>query len=982
MFNPLAIFCFSPAALFLFARRTFGEYPMMNTKLSLLSAAVLLALAGTTAGATQGQPTPKVSAPATHTRGHFTRPLLPYTVLYDQSGVSSINVISQDFGDFSTFSSQLADDFLVTDASGWTVTSVVAQENSSAALNIPGALFNVDIFPDSAGLPGAVAACTYSGLTPSWDVTNTVATIPLSAPCVLAAGTYWLSAVVAQNFSSGGQFYASLEDLGSQFAAGPVWQNPGGAFGGGCPTWTPLATCSDLTATGYTATDAMLFQIVGTTGGGTGGISLIVGLAEDNGIPTQCGTSTNLSATVGDQINFCYTVTNTSAITLNYQSLADTVVGAIFTNMPQTILPGASFQYNRMVTASVTESPTSTWTAQDTLAGYSSSAGAYNFVDISGTGTALGLGDDSSANVTMPFSFNFYGSTSNQLCINNNGHIRFAMAASCSGNYFNAALPYSGFPDPVFMPFWDDLYTAGNVYYTTTGVTPNRQFIVEYLNKDTFDAGGALPGYTFEMILNEADNSIDFDYATVTSGGSALHDGGVSATVGLQGSTTVANQYSFNTASLTDGQNIHWVLSTPTVFTDSKTVTLDVGAPTIFVIPNPLTDTAPAGGSVMTPLYLLNTGNRDLNWTLTEALPASHFPPVPAFTVPFHSPQDTHAGPAPRAQGAAGSKAHPRVPFATGAVPAFAETLSSSPLAYVTFDASAPGTLTPIATFANMFFAGTFANNDFTRENAVDYPAGDLYTIDTTTGAQALIGSTGTPPGSVTGIRWDSSTGNTYLMTTTCGATSTLYTMDLTSGATTSVGSSSGTCIIDIAVDPSGLMYGVDIVADTLVAIDKTTGAAAAIGSIGFNANYAQGMDFDGSTGILYLAGFDGGSFTGNTYTVDLTSGLATLISPIGGGSGFETDAFAIAAAGGPCSSPQDIPWLSESPTSGTATPGLYSTVDVTMDATALTPGPYSATICVNSNDPTNRTIAVPVTFTVTTAVVTDRIFADGFDGP
>jgi hypothetical protein len=325
------------------------------------------------------------------------------------------------------------------------------------------------------------------------------------------------------------------------------------------------------------------------------------------------------------------------------------------------------------------------------------------------------------------------------------------------------------------------------------------------------------------MILNEVDNSIDFDYATVTSGGSPTNDGGVSATVGLQGSPTVANQYSFNTASLTDGQNIHWMLSSPTVFTDSKTVTLDVGAPMIFVIPNPLTDTAPAGGSVTTPLYLLNTGDRDLNWNLTEALPASHFPPVPAFTVPFHSPKDSHAGPDPHAQHAAGSKAHPRVPFAPGAVATFAETLSSSPLAYVTFDASAPGTLTPIATFSNMFFDGTFANNDFTREYAADYPAGDLYTIDTTTGAQALIGSTGTPPGSVTGIRWDSSTGNTYLMASTCSG-STLYTMDLSSGATTLVGSSSGTCIIDIAIDPSGLMYGVDIVADTLVAIDKTTG--------------------------------------------------------------------------------------------------------------------------------------------------------------
>ena len=583
----------------------------------------------------------------------------------------------------------------------------------------------------------------------------------------------------------------------------------------------------------------------------------------------------------------------------------------------------------------------------------------------------------------MPFSFNFYGATSNQLCINNNGNIQFAVAALCNGFFFNAALPTSAFAGAVILPFWDDFFTAGNVYTQTMGVTPNRQFIVEYYHKDTFDNPGALPGYTFEAILNEVDNSIDFNYATVTSGGSPAHDGGVSGTVGLQGSHTLANQFSFNTVSLTDGQNIHWVAATPTVFTASKTVTLDVGAPTIFAIPNPLTDTAAAGASVMTPLYLLNTGNRDLIWNLTEAPPASHFPLVPAFIVPFHSPAETHAGPAPRAQGAADPKAHPSVPFVPGAVPAFGETsFTATGGSYVSLDASAPATLNTVAPLTSLFFAGTFVNNDFTTEYAVDYPAGDLYTINTTTGAKARIGSTGTASGQVTGIRWDSSTGNTYLMASACGTTSTLYTLDLTTGATRVVGSSSGNCIIDIAIDPSGLMYGVDIVADTLVAIDKTTGAAAVIGSIGFNANFAEGLDFNASTGILYFTGVDSGAGNaGNMYTINTTTGHATIVGPIGP-TASEMDAFAIAVAGGPCSRPQDIPWLSESPISGTATPGLYSTVDVTMNASALTPGPYHATVCVHSNDPINRTIAIPVTFTVTPPVITDRIFADGFDGP
>ena len=947
----------------------------MKGKLSLLSAAVVMALAGTSADATQGTPVTKSSATPNPSRAHFKAPK-GSTILYDQAiSGSSVGFVDQNFSSANDpFDNAAADDFVVT-GGGWNVSRVDLTGvyfNGSG----PADSFDVTIYADAGGVPGA-PVCSDPGL--SYTNSGTSFSIPLSSVCALSAGTYWLSAVANMDFAVGGEFGWSAFAPASLPGSVGKWQNPGDGFGTGCTSWGDVDTCLS-----FPGTNSFGFQIVGSTGTGGTGISLTVGLAEDNGDPNQCGTATTLSATAGDQINFCYTVTNNSSIALNYQSLADDVDGTIFTNMPQTIAPGGSFQYNRMVTAGSSESPTSTWTAADALPGYTPSAGSASFVDISTSGTALSLGDDTSQNVTMPFSFNFYGQTSNELCIDNNAFMEFGLSSSCafSVNWVNSSLPFAGFEAPTIMPFWDDLYTGGSVLYSTVGTSPNRQFVVEWFNKDTFDTQGANPGYTFEAIFNEADNSLDFLYQNMT-GVDAAHDGGLSATVGLQYDTTLANQYSFDTASLTNGQDIHWTASSPTVYTDSQQVTLDVGAPVLTLNPTTLSGTADAGTTTTTTLTIGNTGDRDLTWDLTEAPANAHFPVTPRIVVPFHSPEQTSRRRAPDRRHIDPKDLkpqltkHAQLPLGGDTVPAFAETFSSSGLFYGNFpDVGTDGTFNQIADlgFSTYYFAGTFADNDFNTEYVVDYPAGTLYAVSTADGSAQSIGNTGLG-GNVTGIRWDSSTGNAFAMAYDSGSgNSCLNSLDLTTGATQQIGCASGTLIIDIAIDPSGAMYGVDIISDALVAIDKTTGAAQAIGSIGFNANFAQGMDFDAATGTLYLAGYDGDISSGGIYTVDLTTGLATKLFSIP-----ETDAFAIAVASGPCATPADVPWLSESPTSGTTTAGNSTDVTVTMDATSLTAGTYNANVCVNTNDQTQRHVAVPVTFTVNGG--NDTIFKDGFDG-
>lgn len=60
-----------------------------------------------------------------------------------------------------------------------------------------------------------------------------------------------------------------------------------------------------------------------------------------------------------------------------------------------------------------------------------------------------------------------------------------------------------------------------------------------------------------------------------------------------------------------------------------------------------------------------------------------------------------------------------------------------------------------------------------------------------------------------------------------------------------------------------------------------------------------------------------------------------------------------------------DIPWLAESPISGTLGPGEGLPVSVIFDAAGLAPGSYWGMLDVESNDPLNPHVVVPVTLTV-----------------
>ena len=62
---------------------------------------------------------------------------------------------------------------------------------------------------------------------------------------------------------------------------------------------------------------------------------------------------------------------------------------------------------------------------------------------------------------------------------------------------------------------------------------------------------------------------------------------------------------------------------------------------------------------------------------------------------------------------------------------------------------------------------------------------------------------------------------------------------------------------------------------------------------------------------------------------------------------------------------PVDIPWATVDPTSGTTAGHGTFPVDVTFDSTGMAAGTYTANLCVESNDPDEPFVIVPLTMTV-----------------
>jgi hypothetical protein len=69
---------------------------------------------------------------------------------------------------------------------------------------------------------------------------------------------------------------------------------------------------------------------------------------------------------------------------------------------------------------------------------------------------------------------------------------------------------------------------------------------------------------------------------------------------------------------------------------------------------------------------------------------------------------------------------------------------------------------------------------------------------------------------------------------------------------------------------------------------------------------------------------------------------------------------------GSACLTPEDVPWLTVTPVSGSIAAGASEEVVIDVDTTTLAQGTYEARVCVETNDPNNPIFVLPVTVEVT----------------
>jgi len=246
----------------------------------------------------------------------------------------------------------------------------------------------------------------------------------------------------------------------------------------------------------------------------------------------------------------------------------------------------------------------------------------------------------------------------------------------------------------------------------------------------------------------------------------------------------------------------------------------------------------------------------------------------------------------------------------------------------------------------------------------LNFDTQQLGTVDLGSGAFAAIGSSIPMSTSedLTGLTINPTTGEAYAATTD-GSEGRIYEIDLNTGAMTfSGGDSTVPFLIDIAMNPEGVMYGHDISTDSIYRIDTSNGEATLIGPTGIDANFAQGMDFDNYDGTLYAWIYEGGGL--NQYgIIDLATGLFSMLAidnPTGEFIGATRTPLVDS-----CDLEDDVPWLSAYPTDGVVDPGSSDTISVTVDSSNLAAGIYRGVVCVESNDFFRTVVRIPVTLEV-----------------
>lgn len=155
----------------------------------------------------------------------------------------------------------------------------------------------------------------------------------------------------------------------------------------------------------------------------------------------------------------------------------------------------------------------------------------FSWIDPVG-GTAYSLADDASATVTLPFAFDFYGTSYSTAEIASNGFVR--LGAGAATDYRNVSIPSIDDPNAFIAPAWDDWAPnqGGTVSARLIGSSPNRVYVVTWDEVPHYNFPGEA---SFQVLLFEGGDVV-MQYRDMTVGLVGIDDG-ASATAGTEDAT-------------------------------------------------------------------------------------------------------------------------------------------------------------------------------------------------------------------------------------------------------------------------------------------------------------------------------------------------------------------------------------------------------------------------------------------------------------
>jgi hypothetical protein len=145
---------------------------------------------------------------------------------------------------------------------------------------------------------------------------------------------------------------------------------------------------------------------------------------------------------------------------------------------------------------------------------------AFNFIDISGTGTAGPSGDEvTTTNIPIGFSFDYFNTPTTLLSLSTNGWI--SLANSSIHDWVPDLLPNASQPLGIVAGWWTDLNpAAGQVKYQTVGSPGSRTFIAQWTGVNHLSSGAPS---TFQIQLHEGTNLIEVHLPNAATDGSRSH---------------------------------------------------------------------------------------------------------------------------------------------------------------------------------------------------------------------------------------------------------------------------------------------------------------------------------------------------------------------------------------------------------------------------------------------------------------------------